>query len=186
MSLLDTYTLNDGIEIPIVGFGTWQLPNDESTVEMVKHAIDMGYRHIDTAADYKNEESVGQGIKKSGIAREELFVTTKLHNSDHTYELAKQAIDQSLKLLDLDYIDLYLIHWPNPLQYRDNWQHANAESWRAMEEAQKEGKIRSIGVSNFLRHHLETLLETANVKPTVNQILLNPSVMQSEVVATNA
>lgn len=185
MSLKDTYTLNDGVEIPVVGFGTWQMPNDEHTAEMVKHAIDSGYRHIDTAADYGNEESVGQGIKMSGIAREELFVTTKLHNHDHTYELTKKAIDQSLELLGIDYIDLYLIHWPNPIKYRDQWQQANADSWRAMEEAKKEGKIRSIGVSNFLRHHLDALLETATVKPTVNQILLNPSEMQPDVVAAN-
>lgn len=185
MSLKDTYVLNDGVEIPVVGFGTWQMPNDEHTTKVVENAINVGYRHIDTATDYGNEESVGLGIKKSGVPREELFVTTKLHNKDHSYELAKAAIDESLRLLDLEYIDLYLIHWPNPLKFRDNWQEANAKSWRAMEEAQKEGKIRTIGVSNFMVHHLESLLETAKVKPTVNQLLLNPSEMQSEVVTFN-
>lgn len=185
MSLEDTYTLNDGIKIPVVGFGTWQMANDEHTTKVVENAINVGYRHIDTATDYANEESVGRGIKNSGIPREELFVTTKLHNRDHTYELAKQAIDESLKLLDLDYIDLYLIHWPNPLKYRDHWQEANAESWRAMEEAQQEGKIRTLGISNFMPHHLEALLEMAEVKPTVNQLLLNPSDMQPEAVAAN-
>lgn len=185
MSLKDTYTLSDGVEIPVVGFGTWQMPNDEHTTKVVENAIHVGYCHIDTATDYGNEESVGLGIKKSGVPREELFVTTKLHNKDHSYELAKAAIDESLRLLDLEYIDLYLIHWPNPLKFRDNWQEANAESWRAMEEAQKEGKIRTIGVSNFMVHHLEALLETAEVKPTVNQLLLNPSEMQPEVVAFN-
>ena len=185
MSLEDTYTLNDGIKIPVVGFGTWQMANDEHTIKVIENAINVGYRHIDTATDYANEESVGRGIKNSGIPREELFVTTKLHNRDHTYELAKQAIDESLKLLDLDYIDLYLIHWPNPLKYRDHWQEANAESWRAMEEAQQEGKIRTLGISNFMPHHLEALLEMAEVKPTVNQLLLNPSDMQPEAVAAN-
>lgn len=185
MSLEDTYTLNDGIKIPVVGFGTWQMANDEHTIKVIENAINVGYRHIDTATDYANEESVGRGIKNSGIPREELFVTTKLHNRDHTYELAKQAIDESLKLLDLNYIDLYLIHWPNPLKYRDHWQEANAESWRAMEEAQQEGKIRTLGISNFMPHHLEALLETAEVKPTVNQLLLNPSDMQPEAVAAN-
>lgn len=185
MRLETTYTLSDGIEIPVLGFGTWQMPNDEGTASIVKHAIDIGYRHIDTAAQYGNEESVGQGIKVSGIAREDLFVTTKLYNGHHTYELAKQAIDDSLELLGLDYLDLYLIHWPNPLMYRDNWKEANAESWRAMEEALEAGKIRTLGISNFMPHHLEALLETAKIKPTVNQILLNPSEMQPETVAAN-
>lgn len=185
MKLDDVYTLNDGVEIPIVGFGTWQMANGEHTSKVVENAINVGYRHIDTATDYQNEESVGRGIKNSGIPREELFVTTKLDNPDHTYEKAKVAIDESLRLLGLDYIDLYLIHWPNPLQYRDNWQAANAESWRAMEEAQEEGKIRTLGVSNFMPHHLEALMETAEVKPTVNQLLLNPSEMQPNVVAAN-
>lgn len=185
MSLETTYTLSDGVEIPVLGFGTWQMPNDENTAAIVKHAIDVGYRHIDTAAQYRNEESVGQGIKASGIAREDLFVTTKLYNGHHTYELAKQGIDDSLELLGLDYLDLYLIHWPNPLMYRDNWKEANAESWRAMEEALEAGKIRTLGISNFMPHHLEALLETAKIKPTVNQILLNPSEMQPETVAAN-
>lgn len=185
MNLETTYTLSDGIEIPVLGFGTWQMPNDEHTAEIVKQAIDIGYRHIDTAAQYGNEESVGQGIKASGIPRDELFVTTKLYNGHHTYELAKKAIADSLVKLGLDYLDLYLIHWPNPLMYRDNWKKANTESWRAMEEALEAGKIRTLGISNFMPHHLEALLETAKIKPTVNQILLNPSEMQPETVAAN-
>lgn len=185
MGLKDTYTLSDGVQIPKVGFGTWQLPNDGSTVEIVKHAIDVGYRHIDTAGQYGNEESVGRGTKVSGIPREDLFITTKLMNKHHTYELAKQAIDDSLTKMELDYLDLYLIHWPNPLMYRDHWEESNAESWRAMEEAQAEGKIRTLGVSNFMPHHMDALLKTAKVTPTVNQILLNPSEMQAETVAKN-
>lgn len=189
MTLQDTYTLNDGVKIPVVGFGTWQMPDNEDTAKIVEHAIDTGYRHIDTAAVYKNEKSVGLGIKnaidKGTVTREELFVTTKLWNDDHTYELATKAIDDSLERLGLDYVDLYLIHWPNPIKYRDNWQESNTVSWRAMEEAQAAGKIRSIGISNFMPRHLDALLETVNVMPSVNQILLNPSEMQPETVAAN-
>lgn len=189
MTLQDTYTLNDGVKIPVVGFGTYQMPDNDETAKIVEHAIDVGYRHIDTAALYKNEESVGRGIQraidKGTVTREELFVTTKLWNDDHTYELATKAIDDSLERLGLDYVDLYLIHWPNPIKYRDNWQESNAVSWRAMEEAQAAGKIRSIGISNFMPRHLDALLETVNVKPSVNQILLNPSEMQPETVAAN-
>lgn len=189
MSLKDTYTLNDGIEIPVVGFGTWQMANDDSTADIVEHAIEVGYRHIDTAAIYGNEESVGRGINraidKGLVTREELFVTTKLWNDDQTYDLAKKALDDSLERLGLDYVDLYLIHWPNPVKYRENWQEANAESWRAMEEGQADGKTRSLGVSNFMPRHLKPLLESANVKPTVNQIYLNPSDGQPEAVAEN-
>lgn len=185
MGLNETYTLSDGVQVPKIGFGTWQMPNDEHTTKVVENAINVGYRHIDTAQMYGNEEAVGNGIKNSGIAREELFVTTKLNNQNHTYELAKKSIDESLGLLGLDYIDLFLIHWPNPKQYRENWQESNIESWRAMEEAQQQGKIRSLGVSNFMPHHLDALIDSVQVMPTVNQILLNPSEMQPEAVARN-
>lgn len=189
MSIKDTYTLNDGVEIPVLGFGTWQMPDNEETTKIVEHAIEVGYRHIDTAAVYKNEKSVGQGIRnaidKGLVTRDELFVTTKLWNDDHTYDLATKAIDDSLERLGLDYVDLYLIHWPNPIKYRDAWQESNAVSWKAMEEAQTAGKIRSIGISNFMPRHLDALLETAKIKPTVNQIMLNPSEMQPETVAAN-
>lgn len=189
MSLKDTYTLSDGVEIPIVGFGTWQMANDDNTADIIEHAINVGYRHIDTAAVYGNEESVGRGIQraidKGVVTREELFITTKLWNDDQTYDLAKKALDDSLERLNLDYVDLYLIHWPNPVKYRENWQEANAESWRAMEEEQAVGKIRTLGVSNFMPRHLKPLLESANVMPTVNQIYLNPSDMQPEAVSEN-
>lgn len=185
MGLNETYTLSDGVQVPKIGFGTWQMPNDEHTTKVVENAINVGYRHIDTAQMYGNEEAVGNGIKNSGIAREELFVTTKLNNQNHTYELAKKSIDESLGLLGLEYIDLFLIHWPNPKQYRENWQESNIESWRAMEEAQQQGKIRSLGVSNFMPHHLDALIDSVQVMPTVNQILLNPSEMQPDTVARN-
>lgn len=179
--LNDTYTLNNGVKIPVVGFGTWQTPDGEVAEKSVLAALNSGYRHIDTAAAYGNEESVDRAIKKSGIRRDELFVTTKLWNSDHGYENTKKAIDTSLMKLGLDYLDLYLIHWPNPVAMRDNWAELNSESWQAMEEAQKAGKIRAIGVSNFRKHHLDALLENADVIPAVNQIYLNPSDLESDV-----
>ena len=183
--LTDTYTLNNGVKIPIIGFGTWQTPSGEVAKESVLAALNSGYRHIDTAAAYGNEESVGEAIKASGINRHELFVTTKLWNADHGYDKAKKAIDTSLEKLGLDYLDLYLIHWPNPAAMRDNWAELNAESWQVMEEAVKAGKIRAIGVSNFRKKHLDELLKTAEIKPAVNQNYLNPSDMQTELTAYN-
>ncbi|MBP2058916.1 diketogulonate reductase-like aldo/keto reductase [Lactobacillus colini] len=185
-SLEDTYTLNNGVKIPVVGFGTWQTPDGEVAEESVLAALKAGYRHIDTAAAYGNEESVGRAIKKSGINRHDLFVTTKLWNSDHGYEKAKAAIDTSLEKLGLDYLDLYLIHWPNPVAMRDNWAELNAQSWRAMEEAVKAGKIRAIGISNFRKHHIDELMKTAEIKPAVNQNYLNPSDLQPEVTSVSA
>lgn len=185
MSLTDTYTLNNGVKIPVVGFGTWQTPDGNIAESSVLAALKAGYRHIDTAAAYGNQESVGRGIRKSGIPRDEIFVTTKLWNKDHGYQAAKQAIDRSLMELGLDYLDLYLIHWPNPVDFRDRWQEMNAESWHAMEEAVQAGKIRAIGVSNFHAKHLDELLKTATIQPTVNQIFLNPSDLQPEVTAYN-
>lgn len=184
-SLQDTYTLNNGVKIPIIGFGTWQTPDGKVAEKSVLAALNAGYRHIDTAKAYGNEDSVGEAIQKSGINRHELFITTKLWNSDHGYEKTKKAIDQSLLDLKLDYLDMYLIHWPNPANMRDNWAELNSESWRAMEEAVQAGKIRAIGVSNFRKRHLDALMENAGIKPVVNQIFLNPSDLQPEVVAEN-
>ncbi|WP_270488622.1 aldo/keto reductase [Lactobacillus gasseri] len=184
-SLEDTYTLNNGVEIPIIGFGTWQTPDGDIAKHAVEVALNAGYRHIDIAAAYGNEKSVGQAIKNSGINRHDLFITTKLWNADHGYQSTKAAIDRSLQNLKVDYLDLYLIHWPNPVAMRDHWAEANAESWRAMEEAVQDGKIRSIGVSNFRKRHLDELLKTAEIKPAVNQIMLNPSDLQPDVVKVN-
>ena len=185
MSLTSTYQLANGEKIPVVGFGTWQTPDGQVAEESVLAALKADYRHIDTAMIYGNEASVGRAIHKSGVRRDELFVTTKLWNTDHTYERAIQAIDTSLQTLGLDYLDLYLIHWPNPLAFRENWQEANSAAWRAMEEAVKAGKIKSIGVSNFMPRHLDALYQTVQIKPVVNQIYLNPSDQQKEVVAYN-
>ncbi len=184
-SLTDTYKLNNGVKIPIVGFGTWQTPSGEVAKNSVLAAINDGYRLIDTAAAYGNEESVGEGIKASGVDRHDLFVSTKLWNTDHGYDRTKKAIDSSLQKLGLDYLDLYLIHWPNPEAMRANWADLNAESWRAMEEAVKAGKIRAIGISNFRREHIDALLKTATIKPAVNQNYINPSDMQKVLTAYN-
>lgn len=179
---MKTYTMNNGLSIPAVGFGTFDSDGDE-LYQAVLAALRAGYRHIDTATYYGNEESIGRALKDSGIPRDELFITTKLWNDSHGYEEAKTALKASLKRLQLDYLDLYLIHWPNPVNLRDRWQTANADTWRAMEEMVDEGLIRTIGVSNFLVHHMEALLETARIIPAVNQIRLAPGVYQEEIVA---
>ncbi|MGT2910383.1 aldo/keto reductase [Streptococcus cameli] len=178
---MKTYTMNSGYSIPAVGFGTFDSDGEE-LYQAVLVALKAGYRHIDTAAYYGNEESIGRAIRDSGIPREELFITTKLWNDAHGYEEAKVALADSLSKLQLDYIDLYLIHWPNPVNLRDCWQKANADTWRAMEEMVEQGLIRTIGVSNFLVHHLEALLETATLIPAVNQLRLAPGVYQEEIV----
>ena len=184
MSLTDTYTLANGVKIPVVGFGTWQSESGEEAYNAVKWALEAGYRHIDTAAAYGNEESVGQAIKDSGIPREELFITTKLWGVGTTEDAAKQ-LDESLVKLGLSYVDLYLIHWPNPKAFRPDYVTRNANVWKAMEAGFKAGKARAIGVSNFHPRHLEALINVAEIKPVVNQILVNPSDQQEELVAFN-
>lgn len=177
-----TFTLANGNKIPCIGFGTWQSTDGDEAYNAVLSALKNGYRHIDTAAAYGNEESVGRAINdflsQSGIKREELFVTTKLWNDDHGYESTKKAIETSLKKLNLTYFDLYLIHWPNPLKFRDSWEQKNAESWRAMEEAYEAGNLKAIGVSNFCERHLEALAKTAKIAPMVNQIKICPGQAQ--------
>lgn len=145
--------------------------------------MEIGYRHIDTAAFYQNEKGVGQAVRKSGISREEIFVTSKVWNSNRGYEKTKKAFEDTMRELDMDYLDLYLIHWPaNRKQYGDKAKSINAETWRAMEELYMEGRIKAIGLSNFLPHHIDELLETAKIKPMVNQIELHPGWLQPEVV----
>lgn len=173
------YQLNNGNKIPAIGFGTYKAQEDEG-IAAVKKAIETGYRLIDTAAKYENEEAVGKAIKQSGIAREELMITTKLWRENLGYESTKKAFETSLAKLDLDYIDLYLIHWPANAKNYENWQKANNDSWRAMEELVKEGKIKNIGVSNFWPEHLEPLLEAAEIKPVINQIEFHPGYWQPE------
>ena len=180
---MNSYTLSNNVSIPELGFGTWQTPNGDVAVSAVKKALEVGYRHIDTAQGYKNEDSVGQAIKESGIPREEIFLTTKLWNENHSYDLVLSSFEESLKKLQTDYIDLFLIHWPNPVKFRDNWQSANAETWGAREELYQAGKIKAIGVSNFLPHHFAELKKTATIFPMVNPIFLAPGESQKEVVS---
>lgn len=180
--MMKNLLLNDGNKLPIIGFGTYK-SNEQEGIEAVSFALQNGYRLIDTAAFYFNEEAVGKGIKASGIPREEIIVTTKLWRDYLGYESTKKELEKSLKKLDLDYIDLYLIHWPANARNYNNWQETNADTWRAMEELQAEGKIKSIGVSNFWQEHLEALFQTAKVKPAINQIEFHPGYWQPELTA---
>ena len=173
--------LNDGNKIPIVGFGTYK-SKDHEGMESVLSAISNGYSLIDTAAIYGNEEIVGKGIKASGVLRKDIFITTKLWRESLGYNSTKIEFEKSLNRLDLDYIDLYLIHWPANVKNYANWQKTNSDTWRAMEELQAEGKIKSIGVSNFFQEHLEALFQTANVIPAINQIEFHPGYWQQELV----
>ena len=179
----DVYRLINGVEIPCIGLGTWQTPDGDVAASAVRSAIEAGYRHIDTAQGYGNEESVGRGIRESRIDRKELFVTTKLWNSNHTYDLTMRTFEESLRKSGLEYFDLFLIHWPNPAMYRSHWQQANAETWKAMEELYEAGKIRAIGISNFRERHIEELMKTAKIPPMVNQIRLCPGETQDDLVA---
>jgi diketogulonate reductase-like aldo/keto reductase len=173
MATTPTITLNDGTTIPQLGFGVFQVPADE-VVAPVATALEAGYRLIDTAAAYGNEEGVGKAIADSGIPREELYVTTKVWNDDHGYDKTLAAFDASLARLGLDMIDLYLIHWPLPM--RDDY----VETWKALEKLLAEGRTRSIGVSNFNVDHLERLAAESDVTPAVNQIELHPRLPQTD------
>ncbi|NLX67150.1 MAG: aldo/keto reductase [Bacteroidales bacterium] len=174
--------LNDGNKIPIIGFGTYKSVKEDGVLA-IKNALAKGYRLIDTAARYNNEEEVGKGIAEGGVDRKEIIVTTKLWRDNLGYKETKEAFELSLKKLGLTYIDLYLIHWPANAKNYNNWQKANADSWRAMEELQAEGRIKSIGVSNFWEEHLEALFQTANIIPAVNQIEFHPGYWQPELTA---
>lgn len=179
MSHVPTITLNDGNTIPQLGYGVWQVSTDD-IVASVSKALEIGYRHIDTAAIYGNEEGVGRAIAESGIPREELFVTTKLWNDKHGHDDALAAIQTSLEKLGLDYVDLYLIHWPTPA--KDNY----VEAWLALEEIKSKGWSKSIGVSNFLEDHLRRVVAESSTVPSVNQIELHPTFSQEPLVAVNS
>lgn len=169
----ETYTLNNGIAIPKIGLGTWEIENDKAA-QAVRDATKIGYRHIDTAEGYNNEAGVGEGIRTSGISRKELFVTTKLQAAYKTYDEAKAGIEQSLADLDIDYIDLMIIHAPQPWEsFREGERffEGNLEAWKALEEYYQLGKIKAIGVSNFDEIDLQNILDNSSVKPAVNQIL---------------
>ena len=168
------FELYNGVQMPYLGLGTYQSDNEQEVVNAVKAALQIGYRHIDTASAYKNEEGVGQGIKESGINRKEIFIVTKVWNSDQGYESTLKAFDESLNRLGLEYLDLYLIHWPVEGKYK--------ETWKALEYLYEQKKIRAIGVSNFLKHHLEDLMEDCKIVPMVNQMEFHPLLVQQSLI----
>ncbi|WP_050614486.1 aldo/keto reductase [Bacillus testis] len=171
-SLQDTTTLQNGVKMPVFGLGVYKMEGAEAK-ESVRHALDEGYRAIDTASMYKNEKEVGEAIKECKVPREDLFVTTKVWNSDQGYEETLAAFNKSLNALGLDYLDLYLIHWPVKGKYK--------ETWKAMEKLYQDGKVKAIGVCNFQPHHLEDLMQDAKVMPMVNQVELHPLLSQKKV-----
>jgi len=173
-SVVPTITLNNGVEIPQVGLGVFQTKEGNEVEAAVSAALDAGYRLIDTAAIYGNEVGVGKAIKASGLPREEIFITTKLWNAHHAYEDALRAFDESLEKLDCGYIDLYLIHWPLPMEGKFT------QAWKAMEKLYENKRVRAIGVSNFKPHHLDELLKVAQTVPAVNQVELHPLFHQKE------
>ncbi|WP_330241586.1 aldo/keto reductase [Streptomyces sp. NBC_00525] len=179
MSQVPSLTLNNGVEMPQLGFGVWQVPDDEAT-KAVATAIESGYRSIDTAAIYQNETGTGRAIAASGVPRDELFVTTKVWNTEQGHDSTLRAFDASLAKLGLEYVDLYLIHWPVPAK------DAYVDTYRALEKIHAEGRARAIGVSNFLPEHLERLLGETSVVPALNQIELHPQLQQAESRALHA
>lgn len=169
-----TFKLHNNIEMPYLGLGTYQADNDQEVLDAVKYALNSGYRHIDTAAVYENEKGVGKAIAESDVKRDDIFVTSKVWNSDQGHDSTLRAFDASLKRLGLDYLDLYLIHWPVDGKYKD--------TWRAIEKLYSDKRIRAIGVSNFLQHHLEDLLNDAETVPMVNQMEFHPYLVQQDLI----
>lgn len=170
---MNTITLNNGVKMPQLGFGVWQVQNEEATAA-VKTAIEVGYRSIDTAMIYQNEEGVGKAIKEAGVPREELFITTKVWNTDQGYEQTLKAFEVSLEKLGLDYVDLYLVHWPTP-QF-DTY----VDTYKALEKLYNDGRVKAIGVCNFHIEHLERILEECSIKPVLNQVECHPYLAQQE------
>lgn len=168
----DVVTLHNGVQMPYVGLGVYKVEEGQQAENTVKAALELGYRSIDTAAFYQNEEGVGRAIAASGIDRSDIFVTTKVWNSDQGYDNTLRAFESSMEKLNLDYLDLYLIHWPVQGKYKD--------TWRAMEKLYKEGRVKAVGVSNFTIHHLEDLANQSELKPVVNQVELHPRLSQPE------
>lgn len=184
MILEETYTLSNGVEIPKLGLGTWMVSDDDAE-QAVQDAIEMGYRHIDTAQAYGNESGVGEGIRAVGVAREDVFVTTKLAAEMKSYEEAVSSIDTSLQTMGLEYIDMMIIHSPKPwaeFHGEDHYFEGNREAWRALEEAYEAGKLRAIGLSNFERPDVDNILESCSVEPMVNQILAHISNTPSDLI----
>lgn len=178
---MEAFTLVNGVTIPAVGFGTWRAADTDGAA-VVSQAIDAGYRHIDTASFYGTEESVGKAAAQSGLKREDLFITTKAWKSELGYDNILWAFEKSCKTMGVDYIDLYLIHWPLPSAGYDGWEALDRESWKAMERIYEQGGARAIGVSNFLIHHLDNILTGCNVAPMVDQVEFHPGYTQWETV----
>ena len=176
--LASTVRLGNGVEIPWVGLGVFKSPPGKETEQAVRWALEIGYRHIDTAAFYQNEEDVARGLKGSGVPRESVFITTKVWNTDQGYEQALKAFDRSRRALDVDVVDLYLVHWPVRAKF--------TETWKALEKLLADGKVRAIGVSNFLVHHLEELRRSSSVAPVVNQVEFHPFLVQKELLDYDA
>ena len=176
--------LSNGYDIPVPGFGTFKTPDGEICVNAVREAIAAGYTHIDTAAVYANERSVGEGIRQSGAAREKLFITSKVWNTDRGYDATLRACEKSLGDIGTDYLDLYLIHWPaNRMQFGDKADAINTDTWRAMERLMEEKVVRSVGLSNFYPSHMAPILASANIPPAVDQIEYHPGLLQEETLA---
>jgi len=165
-----TFTLHNGVKMPYFGLGVYLSEDGREVINAIKWSLEAGYRHIDTASIYNNEKGVGAGIKESGVPREDIFVVSKVWNSDQGYDNTLEAFDKSLKRLDLDYLDLYLVHWPVAGKYKD--------TWKALEYLYKQKRVRAIGVSNFMQHHLEDLLKSAKTVPMVNQMEFHPYLVQ--------
>lgn len=180
-SIYDCFKLNNDMKIPCVGFGTYKAA-EGNNVEILKIAIEAGYRYFDTASFYQTEDFLGQAIRESNLPREDFFLVSKMWKDEMGYQQTKDALEKSLKRLGTDYLDIYLIHWPRPSADCENWKELDLETWRAMEELQKEGKIRGLGLSNFLPHHIKIILENGTVKPVVNQLELHPGYMQQAAV----
>ena len=181
--LNDGFILNNGVKIPCIGFGTWDIPNGEPTVKAVAAALKAGYRHVDCAALYGNQKSVGLAVRQAGVPRHELFINSKVWNTDRGYDKALKAFEASLAELGLDYLDMYLIHWPATARQYDDWRELNLSTWRALEKVYQDGRVRAIGVSNFKPHHLKPLMDGAEIMPMVNQVEYHPGEMQAETTA---
>ena len=176
------FVLSNGVVMPKIGFGTYK-STDGSDERVIGQALEAGYRLLDTAAAYKNEEQVGKAMTRSGISRQEIFLTSKVWKTNLGYENTKASFQESLERLQTDYLDLFLLHWPKPDPESPDWKELDRESWRALEELYKEGKVRAIGVSNFLPHHLENIRKTAEIQPMVDQLELHVGYLQEAAVS---